>query len=298
MPSLISRFLPAVITLLGYKRVYVRAQTTLDGVQDRLVRPVAYGPPRRLGRDLQIDVSHAGGWPVYQVAPRHGTPGEHVVYVHGGSWINEIHPFHWRLIAEVCARSGASITVPIYPLAPVGTAGTVVPVIADLLQALADRHGAGHVTAMGDSAGGQIALSAALLLRQRGAPALGNTVLISPALDLTFANPDIDPVEPRDPWLARPGVRAAAQLWRGELPIEHMLVSPLFAEVAGLGPLTVFSGTRDITNPDTRLLVAKARAAGVDVDYHEGADLIHVYPLLPTPEGKQARQTIIRKLGG
>ncbi len=52
-----------------------------------------------------------------------------------------------------------------------------------------------------------------------------------------------------------------------------------------------------ITNPDTRLLVAKARAAGVDVDYHEGADLIHVYPLLPTPEGKQARQTIIRKLG-
>jgi len=75
-----------------------------------------------------------------------------------------------------------------------------------------------------------------------------------------------------------------------------MLVSPLFADPSALGPLSIFSGTRDITNPDIRVFVSKAREAGVEVDFHEAADLVHVFTLLPTPEGKQARQAIIETL--
>jgi acetyl esterase/lipase len=60
--------------------------------------------------------------------------------------------------------------------------------------------------------------------------------------------------------------------------------------------LTVFSGTRDILNPDTRLLVDKAVAAGVDVDYHEEQGLVHVYPLTPTPEGRAARALLIERV--
>ncbi|CAA9251611.1 MAG: Putative esterase, partial [uncultured Actinomycetospora sp.] len=132
----------------------------------------------------------------------------------------------------------------------------------------------------------------------RGVPPLGRTVLIAPALDLRLTNPEIALVEPHDPWLARPGVHVAAALWRGELPLEDPLVSPLLTDHAGLGPLTVFSGTRDITHPDTCLLVERARAAGVEVDLHEGAGLVHVYPLLPVPEGRAARAVIVRSLTG
>jgi acetyl esterase/lipase len=271
----------------------------LRGVQDRLVRPVPYGPPRGLRSvQIEVDVRHDTGWPVYRVLPRAGTPTRAAVYVHGGAWVNQIHPVHWRLVAGLAARSGTAVTVPIYPLAPVGTAATVVPAVADLVAALVDRYGAGQVAVLGDSAGGQIALSAALLLRDRGAPPLHRTVLISPAVDLTLANPEIDLVEPRDPWLARPGTRAAIELWRGELSIKDPLVSPLFGDLAGLGPLTVFSGTRDITSPDTRLLVSRARAAGVRVDHHEEAGLVHVHPLLPVPEGRRARRLMASLLDG
>ena len=76
------------------------------------------------------------------------------------------------------------------------------------------------------------------------------------------------------------------------------MVSPLFGNLAGLGPLTVFSGTRDITSPDTRLLVSRARAAGVQVDHHEEAGLVHVHPLLPVPEGRRARRVMAGVLGG
>lgn len=73
-------------------------------------------------------------------------------------------------------------------------------------------------------------------------------------------------------------------------------MSPLAADLAGLGPLVAFSGTRDIVTPDTRLLVHRARTAGVDVEFHEGQDLIHVYPLLPTPEGRRARARIVQQV--
>ncbi|MCF6508283.1 alpha/beta hydrolase [Blastococcus sp. MG754426] len=299
MPSAAARLLPPLMRLLRFRREFEHPERMLRGVEERLLRPVPYGPPRGLGPvEVEVDARHETGWPVYRVLPRDRTPERAAVYVHGGAWVNQIHPLHWRLVGRLAARSGTAITVPVYPLAPRGTAATVVPRVADLLAALADRYGAGRVTAMGDSAGGQIALSAALLLRDRGVPPLHRTVLVSPAVDLTLANPEIDLVEPRDPWLARPGTRAAIELWRGGLPLTDPLVSPLFGELAGLGPLTVFSGTRDITSPDTRLLVERARAAGVPVDHHEEEGLVHVHPLLPVPEGRRARRVVTAVLAG
>ncbi|QNG39462.1 alpha/beta hydrolase [Geodermatophilaceae bacterium NBWT11] len=270
----------------------------LDRLREVAVRPQRFGPPARLPGDVRVSVSRVDGWPVYVVEPRATASGQHVVYVHGGSWAFEISPFHWRLIAVVVRDSGATVTVPIYPLTPTGTAATVVPVVADLVSDLVDQHGADHVTVMGDSAGGQVALSTALLLRDRGVPPLRRTVLISPALDLSLSNPEIDRVEPTDPWLARPGIRVSIDLWRDSLDLDDPRVSPLAGDPAGLGPITVFGGSRDITHPDIRLLVDRARAAGVDVDDQDGPGMVHVWPLLPIPEGRTARAHIVDLLRG
>lgn len=296
--SLASRLLPGMIRLLGFKRVFMNPRRMRHHIEQRRLRPVAPGPPRLLRRDVRITVGRHGTWPVYVVSPVTGARSGAVVYVHGGAWIAEIHAIHWRFIAHLAAEAGVEVTVPIYPLAPLGTAGTVVPVVADLLQALVQREGAERVSVMGDSAGGQISLSAALVLRDRGVPPLHRTVLISPALDLRLTNPDIARVEPHDPWLGRPGTHVAVALWRGDLSLEDPLVSPLLTDLRGLGPLSVFIGTRDITHPDTCLLVEKARAAGVQVDLHERPGLVHVYPLLATPESRAARREIVRTLTG
>ena len=146
MPSPACRLLPPLFRLLGFRREFASPEAMLRGVQHRLVRPVPYGPPRGLRSvDIEVDVRHDTGWPVYRVLPRSRTPTRSAVYVHGGAWVNRIHPLHWRLIAGLAAGSGAAITVPIHPLAPVGTAATVVPPIADLMAGLVDRYGAGQV---------------------------------------------------------------------------------------------------------------------------------------------------------
>lgn len=296
VPSLASRMVPPLLTALGYRHRFASPQATADLVAARRLRPRAYGPPRLLPRGVDIEVDEEGGWPLYEVRASAGPGQRRIVYLHGGAWINQISPLHWQLILRLAADTGSRVLVPIYPLAPRGTAASVVPQVADLLRRLAATHGAGHVSVVGDSAGGQIALSAALLLRDLGV-ALAHTVLISPALDLSLRNPAIDVLEAQEKWLVRPGLHAAADLWRDGLRWEDPIVSPLFGQMAGLGPLTVFAGTRDITHPDCELLVSKARAAGVHTEFHQATGMVHVYPLLPIPEGRAARRTMARILG-
>ncbi|MFE1594998.1 alpha/beta hydrolase fold domain-containing protein [Nocardia sp. NPDC058705] len=287
-----SRFvIPGFLRATRRNRTYRDAERATAHVRERALRPVAYGPPRKL-RGVEVSVLHDRGWPVYTLTPSDGISRGALVYAHGGGWVGEIASQHWQLAARIAAQTHLVVTVPIYPLIPFGTAAQVIPRIAELVQA-AERHGPTFLA--GDSAGGQIALSTALYLRDAG-HIVPRTILISPALDLTLENPEIDAVLERDPWLGRDGGLVFGRLWSGELSMKDPLVSPLFGGLEGLGPITLFTGTDDILNPDARLFEAKARKAGVDLEYYEEPGLVHVYPLTPSAEGAAARRRIITTL--
>ncbi|KZS83205.1 esterase [Mycobacterium persicum] len=288
--------MPAMLRITGRTRQYTSAADARKHIAARALRPSPYGPPMRLRPDVSVEVGRRSGWPIYAVAPKNGAHTHTVVYLHGGAWVNEINSQHWRLVTHVAAGARVKVVVPIYPLLPFGTAADVVPEVAQLV---VENMSTGHrVCLAGDSAGGQIALSTALLLRDDHDVVLPRTVLISPALDVSLSNPMINSVELTDPWLAREALSVFGDCWRGHLNPDDLRVSPLAADLTGLGPLTVFSGTRDILNPDARALVQKATATGVDIDYHERFGLLHVYPLMPIPEGRAARAVIVERLRG
>ncbi|MCP2237877.1 Acetyl esterase/lipase [Prauserella halophila] len=288
------RVIPLYLRATGRNRVFRSAGHARAHVDRLALRPRSYAPPRRLGSPVTVDVSRRDGWPVYRVHPVDARPRGSVVYIHGGGWVNEIAAAHWRLVAQIAAEARTTVVVPIYPLVPFGTAEAVVNAVADLVREVGEVHG--EVRLAGDSAGGQIALSAAMVLRDQHSVTLPRTLLISPALDLSWSNPRIPQVQPDDPWLAVPGGRVFSDRWRGELPTEDPRVSPLAGDLAGLGPLTVFSGSHDVLNPDAHLLRDRARAAGVETEFHEGEGLVHVYPLLPTRTGEAARSIIVERL--
>ena len=290
--SFLASLMPLVMRLRGSKKVFASEAATLARRAQQQLRPESFSPPKSLDKVAVVTVSTENGWPVYTLTPHGSLSPKRAIFSHGGSWINEISPFHWRFLADLMKATGAQFIVPIYPLAPAGTAASVIPAIADLAAQAVAEVGAANVMLIGDSAGGTISLSVAMVLRDRGVPAPANIVLIAPALDLTFTDPRIAEIEPHDPWLATPGNRAAARLWSGSLPVSDPLVSPLNGELAGLGAITLFSGTRDIIHPDSLSLVTKAQGVGHALDYHERAGLLHNYPILPIPEAKQARDTI------
>lgn len=294
MPSLSARALVGFLKLARAKRVWSDPAAAERHLHNLATRPGRFAPPRLLRSDVAVEADRRGGWPIYTLRPANRDPRGAMVYAHGGGWVHEISGLHWRFLAQVAAEAGIEVVVPIYPLAPFGTAGEVVPVVADLVEEARQRHGS--VIVGGDSAGGQIALSAALLLRDQARPAPDLTLLIAPALDSSLTNPDITAVELVDPWLGVEGTRVFVEAWRGDLPVNDPMVSPLEGDMTGLGPVTVYCGTVDIVDPDVRLLVAKLQAAGVRVYHHEGHELIHAYPLLPIREGAQARLAIVREI--
>jgi acetyl esterase/lipase len=292
--TLPSALVSPALRLTRANRIFVSADEARRHVRARELRPSSYAPPGRLHPDVRVDVEHRDGWPVYTVAPRIGTPVGSLVYVHGGGWVNEIVSQHWNLAAQIAAEANTTVTVPIYPLVPFGTASRAASFVVDLVRRNTDRYGSTSIG--GDSAGGQISLSAALALRDDHDVTLPQTILISPALDLTWSNPEIPRVQPSDPWLATPGGKVFADYWRGDRELVDPVVSPLFGDLAGLGPITMFSGTRDVLNPDAHLLVEKAKAAGVELDFHEGVGQVHVFPLLPTTVGRDMRAIIVSRI--
>ncbi|CAN5582432.1 alpha/beta hydrolase fold domain-containing protein [soil metagenome] len=293
MASILSRLAPVVITLRGSKWRFSRAERTLRQVERLQHHPVPFEPPVSLTRTVSVERRDVNGWPVYTLTAPDEASHRRALYLHGGCYVFEIDRIHWLVAAKLAVETGATVTVPIMPLAPRDTAVNIVPAVADLAERLIAEVGAAGVTIIGDSSCGGMALAVAQVLRDRGHEPLGATVLISPWLDISGTDPRLAQIAPRDPWLAVPGTRAAGALYRGDLDESDPLVSPIHGSLAGLGPITMFSGTRDILNADATRLVALAGAAGVPLEYHEGEGMIHNYPILPMPEGDAARAQIV-----
>jgi acetyl esterase/lipase len=147
---------------------------------------------------------------------------------------------------------------------------------------------------VGDSAGAGMALAAALAMRDRGLPQPSRMVLISPFLDATMTDGRQEAVASKDSMLRRPGLREAGRLYAGSLELDDPVVSPIYGDLRGLPPLTVFTGTHDILDCDSQRLTELAREAGVTVvDLVEVEGAPHAFPLFPTRQGKAARREIV-----
>jgi monoterpene epsilon-lactone hydrolase len=66
----------------------------------------------------------------------------------------------------------------------------------------------------------------------------------------------------------------------------------------GLPPTSVFIGTREIAYPDAADFAQAASAAGVDVELTVADGAVHVYPLVPTPEGADGTRAVVRAVAG
>ncbi|WP_416566171.1 alpha/beta hydrolase fold domain-containing protein [Nocardia testacea] len=256
-------------------------------------------PPDLAAVGLWVGREQFDGMPVVTIRP--ATPsGKVVVGVHGGAYVVQPTVMHWLDYATMARDTGATVVVPIYPLAhtPQGRAATVVPALADLVTAQIGAHGAANVSLYGDSAGGGLALATAQELVRRAATRPAHMVLISPWLDVSMTNPAIATVA--DPILGTAALRKAGTWWAGTLPLTDPLVSPLYGSLAGLPPTGVYSGSLDVLSPDALVLRDKARAAGAAFTFVLRKGLIHDWALggLPVPpEGPAVRPDIYRQLG-
>ncbi|MFX0574542.1 alpha/beta hydrolase [Nocardia nepalensis] len=277
--------------LLSFAVRMLRVRRALDGAE-RIQRSIAADrkngpatPSAQLRARLSFREEMFDGFDVYTVGPRTGQPRRQVLYLHGGGWARPITDPHWGMIAKLVDLLDCSVTVPMYPLAPEHTARET---FAWLLSRYADQASDKNLILMGDSSGGNLALSLAMQARANGLPRPARLVLLSPLLDATGSDPAIAELDRIDPIVPARGLRVLTRMFAGDVDLHDPMVSPLFGTLAGLPPIAVFTGTREILNADAHRLRRKAAQSGFPLSWHEYPGMLHVWPLFPIPEAQHA----------
>jgi triacylglycerol lipase len=254
-------------------------------------------PSRRLTRALTLRHRDFRGWDLCTLSP--AAPSDRLVLaIHGGAFVCEATVLHWRDYAALARQTAATVVVPGYPLAPHGTAGTVVPRMADLITSMIDEHGPDNVSIYGDSAGGGIALCAAQELVRRNATVPARMVLLSPLLDATLSNPAIRFID--DPVLSVETLKANFALWAAGLTLDDPLLSPLYGSLSGLPATAVYAGSLELLGPDAVALQRKSRTTpGAQFTFDLRNGQMHDWAMTSwLPEARAVRARIEHQLLG
>jgi monoterpene epsilon-lactone hydrolase len=242
----------------------------------------------------------AGGVEGEWISPADAPLDKAILYFHGGGFRIGSVASHRDLIAQIAVASGCRVLAINYRLAPEHRFPAA---LDDALAAYGWMLGQGltpgNVAFAGDSAGGNLVLAAMLALREHGLPLPIAAVLMSPWTDLAATGTSYVSRAEADPIHQRPMILALAKNYLGGQgdPCDP-LVSPLYADLAGLPPLLIQVGDRETVLDDSVMFADLARAAGVDVHLEVWDGMIHVFQMFGAelPEAHQAIASIAQFL--
>jgi acetyl esterase/lipase len=207
------------------------------------------------------------------------SPSCDVIHLHGGGFVFGSPATYRNRAMRLSYRLDAEVFVPDYRLAPEH------PFPAALEDALVAYR---HVRALrprapllvtGDSAGGGLALSLLVRLRQLGEPLPDGAILLSPWTDLSASGSSVDDNRRRDRWLTREHLSRWGSHYAGGADPRTPLMSPLFADLSGLPPLLLLVGEDEILKDDAVRVAERARRAGTDACLLVGRRMQHDWPL-------------------
>lgn len=258
------------------------------------------GAPLPDGTELQA--VEANGVPCEWTSTPGVDPGRAILYLHGGGYVIGSIATHRGLVSRLTSATGSRALSVGYRLAPENPFPAAVDDATAAYRWLVSQGmEPSRVVIAGDSAGGGLALATLLALRDAGdaLPAAG--VCISPWVDLEglgesmTRNADVDPIITKD------GLMDMARMYLDGADPKSPLAAPLHGDLAGLPPLLIHVGSREMLLDDSTRFAEKAGLAGVDVTLEPWDEMIHVWhafaPLLP--ESQQAIDRIgeyVRKI--
>lgn len=207
-----------------------------------------------------------------------------LVYLHGGGWSMFSIDSHDRLMREYAAAAGAAVLGVDYALAPEHRYPVALEQVVGIVRALpAQAAGFGidaqRIALGGDSAGANLALAAALRLRDEGGPAMCGLLLNYGAYDLDIPPQDAAALGTADDMLPADEMRAFWDNYAGDgdrLRCDP-LVAPLHAQLNGLPPSLLVAGERDVLCGQSLRMAERLRAHGGDAVLHRYSGMPHSF---------------------
>jgi acetyl esterase len=207
-----------------------------------------------------------------------------IVYLHGGGFVLGGLDGCDYITRGLASRTGYPVFSVEYRLSPECAFPGALEDCEDALRWVAETRPEGidpaRIAVGGDSAGGNLAASLALLVRDSSGPTIRHQTLVYPLTDCTVTSPS---------WLLHKGggidVAAGRDMVRHYAPhhaADHPLVSPLHApDLSGLPPALVITAEVDVLNYDGRDYAERLLTAGVPVVYRDYPGIPHGFVTMP-----------------
>ncbi|MCT9810741.1 alpha/beta hydrolase [Acidovorax sp. Be4] len=229
--------------------------------------------------DVLVEPVTAHGVPAEWTSTPVASTSEVILYLHGGGYAWGSLKSHRHLVSEL-GRAAAMRTLALeYRRAPECPFPQALEDAVSGYRFLLDSgvHPR-QIAVAGDSAGAGLAVALLVRLKELGMQQPAGALLLSPWVDMTATADSYRRNAQRDPVLNREIMQFLAGQYLGERPRETPLASPVFADLSGIAPLTIFVGSTEALLDDAIALARAAGLADVSVRLEIWPKMFHIWP--------------------
>lgn len=224
---------------------------------------------------------------VVTLEPKLNRQNKHIIFLHGGAYCVEANASHWWAIEQIIKKTDFTISFIDYPLSPENTYKEAYQMVFDAYLKLIETYPNDVFYLIGDSAGGGFCLAFAEWLRDKNFSKLPQKIaLLSPWLDLSMSNPDIEEFQKKDFLLDPEALLFCAKNFAGDLDLKNPMLSPIFGDLNNLNDIAIFVGSEEIFLSDCKILKEKLINSNTKFQYKEYNGMQHDWLIFRTKNSK------------
>lgn len=256
-----------------------RARPASLSIEQRRAASDALGDLFPLAPDVRVEQAGARGVPAEWTSTPAASSGGVILYLHGGGYLWGSLKSHLHLVSEL-GRAATMRTLALdYRRAPEFPFPHALEDAVSGYRFLLDSgFKPCQIAVAGDSAGAGLAVALLVRLKELGMQQPACALLFSPWVDMTATADSYSRNAKRDPVLNREIMQFLAEQYLGKRPRETPLASPVFADLSGIAPLTIFVGATEALLDDAIALTRAAGLADVSVRLEIWPKMFHIWP--------------------
>lgn len=302
--SLIARCVNCLLRILKFNKMFLDIESTDGDIKEfeKIILKTREKddcklPPVKLFRNYIKSRINIGEHTTHLLKRKKSSGNKIIIYFHGGAYVKGPLSFQWQFLDEIANATMYDIAVIDYPKIPEFTYKEAIQNCQSVFEKILIEYKESDIIFIGDSAGGGLALSVFMSLREHGKKFPEKMILISPWLDISMTHKEIPEYKDSDLVLTVDGLIQCGLYYASDIDNKDWRVSPTYGELDKLPETHVFVGGSELFYPDCRDFIKKAKEKSCLAELHFSENMQHVWPIIPLmPESKKAINEIIELL--
>jgi acetyl esterase/lipase len=216
-------------------------------------------------REVEVEITKLGRVTGEWLIPHQLHTDGIIIHLHGGAFAVGNALTHRAIGTHLAMHAGCKVLMLNYRLCPEHPFPAALTDVVETFQILKERNPNQAIALSGDSAGGNLAITATLQLQKQKHVLPNALSLMCPWTDLKMSNPShqtkaaVDPYFPNSERLI-----ASAKTYGGQEKLSNPLISPQYAKITSFPPVMTHAGELEALQDDAALFHQKLIDAGIE----------------------------------